>query len=216
MLLLDYNRLWKKFAIESAINDEQLDQFKLYYQEIIKWNSEICNLTTIIEPSSVIKDHFQDSLSLKKNIDLTLINSIADVGSGAGFPGIPLKIFYPHLKIFLIEVTHKKCEFLTHIIKELGLEQVEVLDIDWRTFLRKTDLDIDLFCSRAALHTEELLRMFKPSCFYNNRELVYWASRDWKASKKDEDYILKESEYILGNKKRRLIFFGLKNLRNIV
>ena len=80
--------------------------------------------------------------------------------------------------------------------------------MDWRTFLRKTDEPIELFVSRASLHTDELMRMFKPSCPYNNRQLVYWASVEWQITKQEEPFFEREIEYMVKTKKRRLIFFA--------
>ena len=119
--------------------------------------------------------HFIDSLIVANYIDLTTIKSIADVGTGGGFPGIPLKILYPHLSMTLIEVTEKKIRFLENVVAQLGLSSVEIVNLDWRTFLRKTSSPIDLFVSRASLHSDELLKMFKPSCVYKQATLVYWA-----------------------------------------
>ena len=204
----DTGRIWQKFAHESSLTAEQLEKFKRYYELLIEWNSDICNLTTIIEPSTVIRDHFQDSLSIIQTVDFSSIKTVADVGTGGGFPGIPLKIMFPHLQVFLIEVTHKKREFLAHVIEQLELDGVILIDLDWRTFLRKTTYSIDLFCSRAALAPVELLRMYRSTCPYNKQKLVYWASREWQASAFELPFIEKEWQYLIGSKKRRLIFFS--------
>ena len=136
---------------------------------------------------------------------------IADVGSGAGFPGIPLKILFPHLSIVLIEVAHKKVDFLNQVIKTLEFQNAQVIDHDWRTFLRKTDEPIDLFVARASLHTDELIRMFKPICTYNNRKLAYWASKEWQPTKIEEPYLISDQMYMVKNKQRRIIFFERQN-----
>jgi 16S rRNA (guanine(527)-N(7))-methyltransferase RsmG len=200
--------LWENFSKESSLTPTQLNAFQKYYTLLVEWNKNICNLTTITELSSVITDHFQDSLSLQKSVDLLKINSLADVGTGAGFPGLALKIVFPHIKLFLIEVTQKKRDFLAHVAEELGLLDVTIIDLDWRTFLRSTSYPIDIFCSRAALPPKELIRMLKPSCFYKNKQIIYWASKEWVATPEEISYILKECTYMLDTKKRRLIFFA--------
>jgi 16S rRNA G527 N7-methylase RsmG len=108
----------------------------------------------------------------------------------------------------LIEVNHKKIEFLSTVIQELGLENVTISDLDWRTFLRTTNDSIDLFLARASLHTDELVRLFKPSSPYKEAQLIYWASKDWEPGKKDAPFVKKEYSYTLGNKKRRYILFS--------
>lgn len=82
--------------------------------------------------------------------------------------------------------------------------------MDWRTFLRKTKYPIDLFTARASLHTDELIRMFKPSCLYNKSGLVYWASKEWHLSAIEEPFFSKEVTYTVKNRQRKLIFFARK------
>ena len=171
-----------------------------------EWNKKI-NLTTITDPIAIIKEHFQDSLMISHFIDFLPIMMICDVGTGAGFPGIPLKICYPHLAVVLIEVSKKKILFLEKLIDVLRLENVLLGSLDWRTFLRKTNYSIDLFLARASLSVEELIRMFKPACHYRNAQLVYWASRTWVIPAVAQSFIQKEEWYKINNKKRRYIFF---------
>jgi 16S rRNA (guanine527-N7)-methyltransferase len=199
--------VWRDFITQYGLTIEQQKQFAQYLTVLIEQN-ELFNLTAITEPADIIAYHFQDSLAISKVIDFKHIESIADVGSGAGFPGIPLKILFPHLKLVLIEVASKKVTFLTDLISMLNLEQSSVCDFDWRTFLRKTQQPIDMFVSRASLHVDELLRMFKPSCPYHNQRLVYWASKEWQISPEEKQFFEKEESYMIQHKKRRLIFFA--------
>jgi len=118
-----------KLGIE--LNAKQVKQFEFYYQELIEWNKKI-NLTAITDYSSVQVKHFLDSLTITlalpgKEMERPDFNVI-DIGTGAGFPGVPLKIFLPQPKLVLIEPTTKKTAFLRHIIRKLELENVEVLN----------------------------------------------------------------------------------------
>lgn len=205
-ILPKYEVVWQAFVQRQALLPEQVVQFKRYYELLVKTN-KIHNLTAIHDLATILSDHFDDSLALRQFLDLTHVNQIADIGTGAGFPAIPLKIIFPHLKLVLIEVNHKKIAFLESLTDALGLTNVTLTDLDWRTFLRQTDFPIDLFCARASLHPEELVRMFKPASPYKEAQLVYWASKHWVPTKKTVSFIEREAAYTIGNKKRRLIFF---------
>lgn len=204
--------LWTRFQETFHLSYNQAKQFKRYSELLRHWNTQF-NITAITSPRAIIKSHFWDSLVLGQFFDLKTISSLADVGSGGGFPGMPLKIAYPHLKVLLIEVNKKKQRFLQEVIKELGLKNVEVCGIDWRTFLRTTEGDIDMFTSRASLEPAELCRMFKSTCSYKNAQLVYWASSDWETDKKVDPFVEKEYPYTISHKKRKLILLASKNTK---
>ncbi len=206
--LLPDQELWHAFTQRHNLTDYQVEQFKHYYLLLIQENDKY-NLTTITDLASVITYHFDDSLALLSIIDCRKISTFADIGTGAGFPAIPLKIVYPHLHAILIEVQHKRITFLQLVMSRLRLDSITVVASDWRTFLRKTTFPIELFCARASLHPEELIRVFKPSSFYRNTCLVYWASMTWQPQKKELPFISCQVEYVLGNKKRKLVVFRL-------
>lgn len=197
---------WDSFVDHFSLSSVQQDQFKMYLHLLLKWN-DFFNITAIVDPLAVIQSHFYDSLVLGDYCNMSLVNGLADVGSGGGFPGIPLKIKYPHIKVVLIEVSNKKQAFLTEVINTLGLQNIEIYGYDWRTFLRKTDYAIDLICARASLRPDELLRMFKPSSFYGNAKLVYWASDSWKIALEEQPFFDHENLYTVSSKARKLIFF---------
>jgi len=198
-------QIWSVFNELVSPSDKQLEQFQQYASYLMECNKNI-NLTAIRDLSGVVRQHFLDSLALGDHFDMSKIQAIADIGSGAGFPGIPLKIMYPHLHVRLIEVTKKKQDFLLNLIKILGLEGIEVCDYDWRTFLRKTTYDIDCFVTRAALDEVELSRMFKPSCPYKDKTLIYWASKTWEPDSSVASLVERDVLYKLGFRQRRLIF----------
>jgi len=113
------------------LDARQVRKFELYYQELIEWNKKI-NLTAITDYSSVQVKHFLDSLTITLALPEEEVQrpefNIIDIGTGAGFPGVPLKILFPQPRLVLIEPTTKKTAFLHHIIRKLELENVEVLN----------------------------------------------------------------------------------------
>lgn len=208
MSTIKLSPLMQAFVVQEGLSRVQGEQFQRYALILQDWSKKI-NLTTISSESGIIAYHFQDSLQLGQAVDLSSINTIADVGTGAGFPGIALKIANPHIFVMLIEVNNKKVAFLEHVIKELGLTGIEVCPLDWRTFLRKTEYVIDLFCARASLHPDELVRMFKPSSPYKDSLLAYWAAADWKPEKKEEPFFYAYRDYQIKRKKRKIAIFAL-------
>lgn len=185
---------------------DQKELCKRYFQMLVQTN-ELHNLTAITDPDEIVSHHLKDSLSVVKYLDFKNTAGVVDVGSGAGLPGIPVKIYDPELPMILIEVNQKKIAFLERVILELGLKNIIVYPHDWRTFLRKTKFDVTVFLSRASLHPEELLRMFKPTSFYRDSVLVYYASERWQPSKIQEPYVDKRVSYSIDHKTRTLVFF---------
>ena len=114
----------KSEQLEVELSEKQLEQFKTYYEMLIEKN-KVMNLTAITEKDEVIDKHFIDSISLKKAVDTTKPLKILDLGTGAGFPGIPLKIAYPNLTITLLDSLNKRIKFLQEVIEELGLQEIE-------------------------------------------------------------------------------------------
>ena len=105
-----------------ALSDTQIEQFQLYRAELLDWNTRM-NLTAITDPEEVLVKHFLDSLTLLAVIDKPRLR-LLDIGTGAGFPGLPLKIVRPQWSVTLLEATGKKVTFLNHVIKALQLEDV--------------------------------------------------------------------------------------------
>jgi len=200
-------KVWADFKEREKISSEQLEKFQAYQALLSEWN-KVMNLTAIRGLSEIVHRHFSDSLALRNFIDLSSA-VIADIGSGAGFPGIPLKIMFPDLGVVLIEVSKKKQRFLNTVIKTLGLKDIEICGLDWRTFLRTTEGEIDYFLARASMDPVELCRMFKPGCTYKGSKLVYWATSDWEPDQAIEKFVLKEFNYTLKRKKRKLVLMGL-------
>ena len=139
------------------LSDSQYDQFIKYYEMLIKWN-EVMNLTAITEFDEVIVKHFVDSISLIKAIDVNKKINIIDIGTGAGFPGIPLKIAYPNLKITLLDSLNKRVGFLNEVISELELKDIEALHARSEDLGRDEEFreQYDLAVSRAVAYLPTL------------------------------------------------------------
>ena len=113
-------------ALGVTLSDEQIQQFLKYYEMLVEWN-EVMNLTAITEYDEVMKKHFVDSISLCKAYDVTQNKTVIDVGTGAGFPGLALKIAFPDLQVTLLDSLNKRINFLNEVISQLGLQNVETI-----------------------------------------------------------------------------------------
>jgi len=205
-MLHNADQLWEQFFTHYSLSPLQQKQFKEYHALLIATN-KLHNLTAITDFQTVLSHHFTDSLALDPFIDWACIKGFADIGTGAGFPALPLKIMHPEIPVVLIEVNEKKGTFLERLVEQLELDLVTLSALDWRTFLRKTDFEIDLFTARASLKPEELIRLFAPSSPYKGSQLVYWASKAWTPSSLVARYIKERHEYQAGDTPRSLILF---------
>ena len=123
------------------ITELQLKQLERYYELLIEYN-KVMNLTGITEKEEVYLKHFYDSLTIAKVIDLNNYQTLCDVGTGAGFPGLVLKILYPNLKVTLLDSLNKRLNFLNVVIKELNLKDVEVVHSRAEEYNKKFDITI--------------------------------------------------------------------------
>lgn len=137
------------------INDIQLEKLEKYY-EILERENKLYNLTAITEKESVFLKHFYDSLTIVKIIDLN-DESLCDLGTGAGFPGMVLKIIFPNLKVTLIDATLKKCNFLEKVIKELNLENIKVINARVEEYAKIEREKYDIVTARAVAPLKHLL-----------------------------------------------------------
>lgn len=202
-------QIWLLCKDRFELSDKQLQDFKTYAHMLQTWNKKI-NVTALDDTLDIVNFHFMDSLEIAHYVDFKKVQVIADVGSGGGFPGLPLKILYNHLRLIIIEVNHKKQDFLKSVVAQLGIEGVQFFDLDWRTFLRKIDLPVDIFLARASLQPEELLRIFKPQSSYQHAQFIYWASQRWQADAVAQTFLTRDVSYQVGGKQRRYIFFEKK------
>ena len=146
----------EKLGIE--VTDKKLEQLEKYYELLVEYN-KVMNLTGITEQDEVYLKHFYDSLTISKIIDLKEENSLCDLGSGAGFPGIVIKIFYPKLKIVLVDSLNKRINFLNIVIKELGLENIVAIHDRIEEFAKENEEKFDIVTARAVAPLNILLEL---------------------------------------------------------
>lgn len=135
-----------------TLTSHQQFQLNKFYQLLIEWNKKI-NLTRITQEEDVYLKHFYDSLTIVKAVDLSKKETLCDVGSGAGFPGIVLKIVFPNLKVTLIDSLQKRVNYLNSIIKELDLTDIEAIHSRGEDYKQK----FDIVTARAVANIEKLL-----------------------------------------------------------
>lgn len=144
-----------------TVTPKQLEQFHLYYEQLIEWNQKI-NLTAITEEEEVYLKHFYDSLTPLTEYDLPSGAVLCDVGAGAGFPSIPLKIVRPDLKVVIIDSLNKRIEFLNHLIDVLKLENVEAIHMRAEEFAQTKRESFDLVTARAVARLNILAELCLP------------------------------------------------------
>jgi len=147
--------------INVTLTQNQLDQLNKYYELLVEYN-KVMNLTGITEKEEVYLKHFYDSLTIIKIIDLNNIDSLCDIGTGAGFPGLVLKIVFPNLKITLLDSLNKRIEFLKIVINELGLKDIEVIHTRAEEYALNNRNKFDVTTARAVAHTSILLEYAVP------------------------------------------------------
>ena len=146
--------------INVLVTDEQLLKLEKYYQLLVEENKKY-NLTAITEEKDVYLKHFFDSISIIKIIELNK-QYLLDIGSGAGFPGLVLKIIFPTLKIDLLDSTNKKCMFLQYVIDTLELTNIKVLNYRAEEYSKEVREKYDVVTSRAVAPLKHLLEYSIP------------------------------------------------------
>ncbi len=147
--------------INIVINEEMLEKLEKYYKLLCEWNEKI-NLTRIIQEDEVYLKHFYDSLTLNKAIDLKNNLSLCDVGTGAGFPGIVLKIVFPNLSVTLVDSLLKRINFLNLVIKELELDNIITVHTRCEEYAKIHREEYDVVTSRAVANLTILSELCLP------------------------------------------------------
>ena len=157
------NEMFKKYLkeINIDINEDMLDKLEKYYELLIKWNNKM-NLTAITDKKDVYLKHFYDSLTMCKVINLKEVYSLCDIGTGAGFPGLVLKICFPHLKLTLVDSLNKRLVFLAEVVKNLNLENVEIIHARAEDYAKKNRDKFDIVTARAVAPLNILLEYCMP------------------------------------------------------
>ncbi len=168
---MDFKKLIAS-SLGIQLTNHQLNQFELYFETLVEWNQKM-NLTAITEKEAVYHKHFYDSLCLIKAYSLNDQN-ILDVGSGAGFPSIPLKIVYPQLKITIIDALKKRITFLDTLVNKLDLKGVNLIHGRAETFDAKETFDI--VTGRAVAKLNVLSELCLPFVKENGYFLAYKGS----------------------------------------
>lgn len=149
----------KKLGID--VTEEQLEKLEIYCNFLLEYNSHT-NLTAIKNREEVYLKHFYDSLTLVKSIDLTSIENLLDIGTGAGFPGMVLKIFFPNLQIYLVDSNNKKTKFLNELKNKLNVDKVEVINNRIENITSRFINSIDVVTARAVTNLPVLVELALP------------------------------------------------------
>lgn len=205
-----------------SVSDAQLEQFLTYYEMLVEKN-KVMNLTAITDFDEVMKKHFIDSLSLVKVCDLTGNFSVIDIGTGAGFPGIPLKIVFPDLRLTLLDSLNKRVGFLREVIERLNLHEAEAVHGRAEDFARPGQLreTFDFCVSRAVANLSVLAEYCLPYVKVGGKFISYKSEKVMAESENSRTEIA-EAEHaisVLGGKLTEQIGFTLPSsdiYRNLI
>lgn len=201
--LTQFEKDYKALGIE--LSERQREQFIQYYEMLVEWNS-FMNLTAITEFDDVMKKHFIDSISLIKAFDITKDISVIDVGTGAGFPGLALKIAFPNLKVTLLDSLNKRIQFLNEVIEKLELKDIKTIHGRAEDYAKQQDYreKYDLCVSRAVANLSTLSEYCLP---FVRKDGLFISYKSEKISEEMMD--AKKAIQILGGQIQNQIEFTL-------
>lgn len=155
----DFEIYLKELSI--VLTEQQKEQLEKYYELLVEYN-KVMNLTGITEHEEVYLKHFYDSLTLARVVDLKKEETLCDIGTGAGFPGMVLKIVFPNLKVTLVDSLNKRIEFLKVVVNELGLKDIELVSARAEEYAMKNRECFDIVTARAVAPLPMLLEYSVP------------------------------------------------------
>ena len=156
---MDFNKLLEE--IDITLSQKQLEQFEIYFNFLVEYNNYV-NLTAITEKEDVYIKHFYDSILVGKVFDLSKVTTICDVGSGAGFPSIPLKIVYPNLHVTIVDGLDKRITFLKQLVEKLGLDNVTPIHARAEEYAKEHRESFDIVTARAVARANILNELCIP------------------------------------------------------
>jgi 16S rRNA (guanine527-N7)-methyltransferase len=191
-----------------TLSDDQIAQFSEYLDLLIYWNQKV-NLTAVNDPDEIVSRHFGESIFALSVVPMSH-GRLADVGSGAGFPGLPLKIASSGLDVLLVEPNLRKCAFLADLVAQLGLDGVSITRSRYEEYHLTTTTPFDLVVSRALGNHRALLRWAR-NVLTENGKIIFWLG--------SEDSVLVsrsrgwewDAPVLIPGSRRRVVLIGRPN-----
>lgn len=190
----------------STVSESQCSQISAYIDLLTRWNRKI-SLTSLTDPNEILRFHVGESIFALQFCDFSS-GRLADVGSGAGFPGLALKIFRPNLNVVLLEPNLKKCAFLAEVVRTLELRTVEILSKQFQQSSIEM-YSLQFISSRALAQSHHLISWSK-SCLSANGSLILWLSAASASELREDSAFEWEKPIAIPGSQRRQILIGRK------
>lgn len=191
-------------SFQLSITDQFCEQIRVYIDLLLRWNRRI-SLTSITAPEEIVRTHFAESLLATKTV-VKIHGRLADVGTGAGFPGIPLKMFLPSLRLTVIEPNAKKCAFLAEVLRMLELKDVEITQKRYDD-VRRPDAPFDIVTARALGQFFEFAE-WAESVLAPGGHIMIWTGPDGRLELERRKSVKWLAPFVIPQTKHRLIVIG--------